>query len=54
MFNGHLYWLGHDHILCWCLHREEILITMKEIHHGVGSGHFAIQIIIYKLLDAKY
>jgi hypothetical protein len=33
---------------------EEILIAVKEIHHGVGNGHFAIEITIYKLLDAKY
>jgi hypothetical protein len=33
---------------------EEILIDMKEIHHGVGSGHFVVEITICKFLDAKY
>lgn len=33
---------------------EEILIVVKEMHHGVGSDHFVAKITIHKLLDAKY
>jgi hypothetical protein len=33
---------------------EEILIVVKEIHHGIGSGHFVVEITIYRLLDVKY
>ncbi len=49
-----LYNQGQDQILRQCLHDDEILIVLQEMHKGVGGGHFLIDIIVRKVLDVKY
>jgi hypothetical protein len=27
---------------------------LQEMHEGIGGGHFSFEIIVHKILDAKY
>ncbi len=44
--------MGQDNRLHRCLTALETQIVLKELHEGVVGGHFAIDIIVKKILDA--
>jgi hypothetical protein len=41
IINEKLYKQGQDQILCQCLHNDEILVILWEMHEGIGGGHFS-------------
>jgi len=54
IINGKLYKQRQDQILCQCLHDDEILVILQEMHEGVGDKHFLMDITAQKVLNAKY
>lgn len=54
MLDDILYHLKQDYILHFYLELEVIIIILSELHNGVRSGHFFIDIIIQILLDSRY
>jgi hypothetical protein len=53
IIDGKLYKHRQDQILCQCVHEDKILVILHEMH-GIGGGHFSMNIIAQKVLDAKY
>jgi hypothetical protein len=47
-----MYRVGQDKKMHKCLTTIESLIIFKELHEGVVGRHFAVDIIIKKILDA--
>jgi hypothetical protein len=37
-----------------CLTTSETQIVLKELHEGMAKGHFVTNIIVKKILDARY
>jgi len=54
MKNEILYKMGHDNRLWRCLSTTEAQKVMKELHEGVVTKHFAIDITNRKMLDVRY
>jgi hypothetical protein len=54
MVDDILYHLKQGYILCRYLELEVIIIILSELHKGVGTGHFVIDITIQIILDAIY
>ncbi len=40
--------------MCRCLTTSKAQIVLKELHEGMVRGHFAIDIIVEKIMDAGY
>ncbi len=51
---GIMYIVGKDTKMRRCLTISKTQIVLKELHEGVVGGHFAIDIITKKNLDARY
>jgi hypothetical protein len=51
---GTMYKVGQDNKMHKCLTTSKAHIVLKELHEGVAIGHFVIDIIAKKILDAGY
>ncbi len=52
---GKMHIVGEDNIVRRCLTTsEEAQIVLKELHEGVAGGHFVVDIVAKKILDACY
>ncbi len=49
-----MYTMGQDNKLSRCLTTSKAQISLKELCGGVVGGHYAIDIIVKKILDARY
>lgn len=50
--DNHMYYLGHDMVICLCLNSKKVTTIFTKVHKGMGGGHLPINIIIMKFLDA--
>jgi len=51
---GTMYRMGQDNIMCRYLTTLETQIILKELHERMVGGHFATDITVNKILDARY
>jgi hypothetical protein len=51
---GIMYRVEQDNILCRCLTTSKAHIVLKELHEGRVGRHFVVDIIVKKILDARY
>jgi hypothetical protein len=51
---GIMYIVGQDNKMCRCLTTSKAKIILKELNEGMVGGHFATNITIKKILDARY
>jgi hypothetical protein len=49
-----MYKVGQDIKMCRCLTTLEAQFVLKELYEGVVRGHFVIDIIAKKILNARY
>jgi hypothetical protein len=49
-----MYKVEQDNRMCKCLTTSEAHIILKELYEGVVEGHFDVNIIAKKILDAGY
>ena len=52
LINGQIYKSGQDDILCWCVLPHECQLIINEAHVGATTGHFEVDTIVKKILQA--
>ncbi len=49
-----MYRVGQDNKMCKCLTTWKAQIVLKDLHEGMVGGYFVANIIVKKIMDARY